>query len=115
MLPGYHVWAGLLSEEQLAPSQSRITLEPKERLYESVLLSGTHCSTSLIALRFALRRDHPSAATGPIPVLLSGEKCPTSHSPAGTAPRIDCGCYVFFKFILDVIIPGHLFREIAGL
>ena len=35
VLRGYDVWAELLSEEQLVPSQSRITLEPKQRLYES--------------------------------------------------------------------------------
>ena len=35
MLPCYRVQAGLLPEEQLAPSQPRITLEPKKRLHES--------------------------------------------------------------------------------
>ena len=36
VLRGYHIWTELLSEKQLAPSQSRITLERTKMFYESL-------------------------------------------------------------------------------
>ena len=46
LLRGQHVQPGLLSEEQLAPSQSRITLRAEEKALRVITLSGKSCSTS---------------------------------------------------------------------
>ena len=76
MLARLYVWAGLLPEKQLAPSQSRITLEPKKMLYESIFF-GRHrlergfsslfladCLASPLAARISrIRGRKPAAAT----------------------------------------------------
>ena len=55
------------ASEQLAPSQSRITLEPKEK--------------ALRVIQFVtFRRDHPGTPIDLAPVLFSGIICFTSHS-----------------------------------